>query len=153
MFLFRDFWRVTSGDVYVTNGTSSVNYKFIDRKLNEIINARETFNKFSFSCSNLELRSNLTSSNEWLVLNIYRFQLQPFHINMTRKVGAIEQDVIFADSFDCSTFWSLPTLMGLFTLLLYIMIIGSGIYFLMQIKTPDRYENPKGKPLMITADE
>lgn len=152
MFLFSDFWRVTSGNVHVTNGTSSATYDFLSRDLNEI-NARQTFNRFSFSCSNLELRSNVTEANEWLVLNIQRFQLQPFHINMTRKIGESEQDVIFADSFDCSTFWTLPTFMGLFTLLLYIIIIGSGIYFLMQIKTPDRYENPKGKPLMITADE
>jgi len=102
---------------------------------------------FSFSCLNLELQSP-DPNNETLAsisLSVKRFQFQPFTTNNTNR--------IFADSFDCSTWFTISLWVGLFTLLLFTAIVASGIYMLFEIKTMDRFENPKGKTITVSAAE
>jgi hypothetical protein len=97
---------------------------------------------FSFSCNSLSVRSLKPTVNvtHQMTLRYHRFQTQPF--NNTRNP-------IFADSFDCSTWFTLPLWMGLFVMILFTAIMALGIYLLFEIKTMDRFENPKGKTITV----
>lgn len=79
---------------------------------------------FSYSCNDLQLETRWKSTpgaNEtkgephgWLSLQ--RFQLQPFPESPER---------IFADSFDCAVWFTIPTLLGF---ILFIFMLSLGIY-------------------------
>lgn len=97
---------------------------------------------FSFSCYKLDAYSQLNEIYS-AHLRLNRFQLQPFQFNST----------VFADSFDCSTWFTIPTWMGFITVSLFASIISIGIYFLFEIKTMDRFENPKSKPIAVPTSE
>lgn len=80
---------------------------------------------FSYSCNELELETVWKSqpdSNETNIgephgrLILKRFQLQPF---------SESTDHIFNDSFDCSTWFSIPTLLGF---LLFLFLLSLGLY-------------------------
>ncbi|XP_074596006.1 uncharacterized protein LOC141851109 [Brevipalpus obovatus] len=102
---------------------------------------------FSFSCSSLQLeaKEKMEKSKETklYIFSLYRMQLQPFRSNAT----------VFVDSFDCSTWMTIPTFMGLMAMILFTMIVATGVTFLASIKTPDRFENAKSKPLTIATSE
>lgn len=102
---------------------------------------------FSFSCSSLRLEArekmDKTKEIKIYIFSLYRMQLQPFYSNAT----------VFVDSFDCSTWMTIPTFMGLMAMLLFTMIVAVGVTFLASIKTPDRFENAKSKPLTIATSE
>ncbi|KAI1285580.1 V-type proton ATPase subunit S1 [Halotydeus destructor] len=100
---------------------------------------------FSFSCLNLQLDSPSPTNNTLATISmvVKRFQFQPFSTK--------NPDKIFANSFDCSTWFTISLWVGLFTLLLFTSIIGGGVYMLFDIKTMDRFENPKGKTITVTA--
>ena len=109
----------------------------------------EAANQFSYSCSNLSviMKDNSTPNVEYLIeLKIRRFQVQPFSLPPEKKL-------VFADSFDCSTWFTIPLWVGLLVTLLFTSILATGVYALMGIKTPDRFENPKGKTITITTSE
>lgn len=102
---------------------------------------------FSFSCSKLKLYSPLPSNTTLITvqLQIERFQIQPFFTENPRK--------IFADSFDCATWFTIPLWVGVFFLILFSAILALGIMMLFSIKTMDRFENPKGKTITVSAAE
>lgn len=102
---------------------------------------------FSFSCSSLKLEGREKTEkgkvNKLYIFSLYRMQLQPFYSNAT----------VFVDSFDCSTWMTIPTFMGLMAMLLFTMIVATGVTFLASIKTPDRFESAKSKPLTIATSD
>ena len=104
--------------------------------------------RFSFSCSRLLLKSPRASfDTPWsLEMKIHRFQLQPFKTDDTEKG-------VFADSFDCSTWFTIPVWTGFLILLFFTAILAFGIFALLEIKTPDRFENPKGKTITVSATD
>lgn len=101
---------------------------------------------FSFSCSRLRLNSGrATLDRPWNVdLQIHRFQLQPFNGTGRR---------VFEDSFDCATWFTIPLWTGFLVTLLFTAILSFGVFALLEIKTPDRFENPKGKTITVTATD
>lgn len=103
---------------------------------------------FSFSCSKLELMSHRATIKKprTLTLVISRFQLQPF-----RLTG--KQDRVFEDSFDCATWFTIPVWTGFLVILLFTAILSFGVFALLDIKTPDRFENPKGKTITVSATD
>ncbi len=108
----------------------------------------EAENNFSFSCGQLTLRDINITNEESLdstkaVLSFNRFQLQPFKWKSHQ---------IFAESFDCTTFFTIPIWMGLITVLFFVFLLLIGVYFLNEIKTMDRFENPKGKTITVAAE-
>ena len=101
---------------------------------------------FSFSCSQLRLHSGRATVDQpqYLDLVISRFQLQPF--NATARQ-------VFADSFDCATWFTIPLWTGFLVTLLFTAILSFGVFALLNIKTPDRFENPKGKTITVSATD
>ena len=81
-------------------------------------------------------------------INFHRFQLQPFR-NPRNSDHVHQKQYVFTESFDCQVWFTLPLWMGVITLAVLFAILFIGVYYVSIINTPDRFENPKGKPLII----
>lgn len=143
----KRWWRVSQL-------TAGIKYKDINERVNLDPQPIESASDFSFSCSDLVTDSQYNSTDiddlqqftrsYYFELIFDRFQLQPFKSRNNK---------VFAESFDCSTFFTIPIWMGLFVILMMIAIVFVGVYFLSEIHTMDRFENPKGKTITITATD
>ena len=106
-------------------------------------------NNFSFSCTEMDLRTNSITAEKGskitLQLGLKRFQIQPY--------PQMNPKWIFYDSFDCTTWFTIPLWQGFSISFLLTAILAIGVYALVSIKTPDRFENPKGKTITVTASE
>lgn len=141
-----DYWELDDkkSEVILTNGSDTTFNGF----RNSEVTAGSTF---SFSCADLTLRSQLKDEKTLKLLKVLelrftRFQVQPF--NMTKESGKF-----FEDSFDCTTWFTIPIWIGFLVTLLFTAILSFGIYALLEIKTPDRFENPKGKTITVNTSD
>jgi len=105
------------------------------------VNAPTTF---SYACGNTTWYSATTQSAAnkltWTSL-----QLQaPFN-------GKVKDGFIFGDSWDCVGFVTPGILMGLFVIVILLVIVFLGLCWMMDIKTMDRFDDPKGKTITINA--
>lgn len=71
------------------------------------------------------------------------FQFQPFRANGQR----------FGQANYCTSFFTAGIWMGITTSLLCLAILFFGVHRMMSIKSNDRFDDPKGKPLLIKAQE
>jgi V-type H+-transporting ATPase S1 subunit len=100
------------------------------------------FNK-SFGCGNI------TMSNGKKNVFLEHLQIQP------RFLPNGEENVTkFSDGHnDCVGFFS-PAIWGaLFVIILFVFILSIGLTMMMDIKTMDRFDDPKGKTITINAQE
>ncbi len=139
----KNWWKVKQISAYIRSDKGL----HIDLELDSDL--IEAGNDFSFSCGQLTLRDINITNEESLdstkaVLSYNRFQLQPFKSKSLK---------VFAESFDCTTFFTIPIWMGLITVLFFVFLLSIGVYCLNQIKTMDRFENPKGKTITVAAAE
>ncbi|UJR20700.1 hypothetical protein I4U23_023821 [Adineta vaga] len=74
---------------------------------------------------------------------IKHFQFQPFYVNGSR----------FGPPNYCTSFFTSGIWMGITSSLLCLGILLFGIHRMMSIKSNDRFDDPKGKPLVIKAQE
>lgn len=79
-------------------------------------------------------------------LQLSGLQLEPNF----EKDGARKQ---FSDAWDCVAFFSTGMLGGFFVTLLLLIIVSIGIAWIMDIRTMDRFDDPKGKPINVAATE
>ncbi|XP_054153340.1 uncharacterized protein LOC128952041 [Oppia nitens] len=132
-----DYWFVSSGNLTYKNIVYTMDFRSV---------AAETI--FSYSCGQLVVWGRTGPTDKTgLILKFSRFQLQPF--TGPETVGP-RKGYIFTDGYHCETWMTLPLWMGLLTLILLFAILFFGIYFISIVNTPDRFENPKGKPLIIS---
>jgi len=54
---------------------------------------------------------------------------------------------------DCIGFFTVPIWMGVITMMTMLSIVLLGVGMLLSINTMDRYDDPKGKTITITATE
>ncbi|GAB6029183.1 hypothetical protein CHUAL_004957 [Chamberlinius hualienensis] len=106
---------------------------------------------FSYHCSAADFNYdlyNLTSGNN-ASGNIYgeiyfqNFQVQPF--NRT-SIG-------FGNPWDCIGFFTVGIWMAIVVIAILIIILGFGIYTTFIIKTMDRFDDPKGKTITVSATD
>lgn len=95
---------------------------------------------FSYHCNNLEYFT--SSGNNRIVFE--QVQLQPFW-------DYTGDEFRFGDAWDCVGFTSPGILTGLFLVAIFIIIGAYGISWMMDIRTMDRYDDPKGKTITVTA--
>jgi len=97
---------------------------------------------FSWSCNRLSLVSvgNIENVTTKYYLTLNRFQIQPFESS---------RNVVFEESYDCTTWFTIPLWMGFLTVIMFTFISAVGVYMLFSIKTMDRFENPKGKTITV----
>ncbi|XP_053695351.1 V-type proton ATPase subunit S1 [Sabethes cyaneus] len=95
---------------------------------------------FSYHCNSLEYHT--IDLRKRIVFE--QIQLQPFW----EWSG---EEFRFGDSWDCVGFTSPGILTGLFLVTIFIIIGSYGISWMMDIRTMDRYDDPKGKTITVTA--
>lgn len=71
-------------------------------------------------------------------------------LNFTNTDGSLER---FNESIDCAGFTTAPIWAGLFVTFLLLAIISTAITYIMDIRTMDRFDDPKGKTITINASE
>lgn len=120
---------------------------------NTIIVPRHTsiaaLDNFSFHCSPIIAFYNATNGESIDDLQWSGLQLQPFF-------GALEPSdgpYGFGEAWDCVGFTSAGIWGGLFVTLLMLLILSIGISWMMEIRTMDRFDDPKGKTITINTNE
>ncbi|XP_055374453.1 V-type proton ATPase subunit S1 [Condylostylus longicornis] len=93
---------------------------------------------FSYFCGNLTLYS----GDKAIIFS--NLQLQAFYK---------EEPTKFGDPWHCVGFISGGIISGLFVALMFIIILSIGITWLMDIRTMDRFDDPKGKTITINATD
>lgn len=116
---------------YLKNGQSS---GFI-LKPNDIIDVPQNF---SYHCGP---GVNFTNKNE----------VGLFFTNIQIEFDAVNST--FSEAYDCVGFMSIPILSGIFVTLIMALIMIWGISIIMDIRTMDRFDDPKGKTITISASE
>jgi len=83
-----------------------------------------------------------SSASSSMILRLNGVQIQPFMDG---------EAVNFGPSWDCVGFFSPGIWMGILTSGLAITILAYGMAMITDIKTMDRFDDPKGKPIMLTT--
>ncbi|KAK5639444.1 hypothetical protein RI129_011936 [Pyrocoelia pectoralis] len=96
---------------------------------------------FSYHCSNQPF---YFPKNPHQNLTFQELQIQPF-LNTS--------NLTFGTPYDCVGFMSAPIWSGLFVTFILVLIMTCGLTMMMDIKTMDRFDDPKGKTITVTATE
>lgn len=98
----------------------------------------------SFACSEKYILSGNDTIQDYSKMEIVieRFQMQAFQ-TLPRFDGA----------WDCVGFFTVPIWCGLLITLLLVVILTMGLFMLSDIKTMDRFDDPKGQPIMVPNSE
>ncbi|XP_053964731.1 V-type proton ATPase subunit S1 [Anastrepha ludens] len=100
---------------------------------------------FSYYCGNLTVSS---TAGDQLFWNSVQFQA-PFGATVTAAGTYFE----FGESWNCVGFVTPAILGGLFVSAILLTILFIGICWMMDINTMDRFDDPKGKTITISANE
>ncbi|EFN87074.1 Vacuolar ATP synthase subunit S1, partial [Harpegnathos saltator] len=92
---------------------------------------------FSYHCS-----QNVVFINDMVYLNITNIQVQ-----------IDSKDATFNDAYDCVGFTSIPIWTGIFVTAILASIMTWALIMIMDIRTMDRFDDPKGKTITISAAE
>ncbi|KAL0852975.1 hypothetical protein ABMA27_012760 [Loxostege sticticalis] len=74
-------------------------------------------------------------------------KVQPFFKTLNAS------DMVFGDSFNCVGFFTVPIWSGLFVVFILLSITFYGIMMMLDIRTMDRFDDPKGKTITINASD
>ncbi|XP_053173053.1 ATPase H+ transporting accessory protein 1a [Scomber japonicus] len=102
--------------------------------------------EFSYRCESvtnfrwplLVPRSSKDPANQWRV-SFEDFQIQGFLVRGGQ----------FSYGSDCSAFFSPGILMGLLTSVLMVLVLTYGLHMILQLRTMDRFDDPKGPPISV----
>jgi V-type H+-transporting ATPase S1 subunit len=99
---------------------------------------------FSFGCSDLKIQSTKRTNT----IRLVNFQIQPFFSktqNETNKFSGYNSD--------CVGFYSPAIWSALFVVILFLFILSYGLSSIMDIRTMDKFDDPKGKTITVNAQE
>lgn len=103
---------------------------------------------FSYYCNTtltfIDPKSDFTKTT---TLTIVGLQLQPYFSTATTEMSE------FGDAFDCTGFTSPGIWGGIFVVFLFLIIISIGISWMLDINTMDRFDDPKGKTIIVSATD
>lgn len=97
--------------------------------------------EFSYSCGSGYFA---TSDKDGYLLKNFQIQL---------NFDSSEEIKQFADSYDCVGFTTAAIWSGLFITFLLLAIVAVGITYIMDIRTMDRFDDPKGKTIIVAVSE
>jgi len=95
---------------------------------------------FSFHCSSPTV---FQSENLGVTLTLHNFQAQPF---LTKVVA-------FGDAYSCEMFFTPPIWSGIFVTSILALIMIWGLVMIMDIRTMDQFDDPKGKTITVNVSE
>lgn len=122
---------------------SKANSKSNDFNLTTEANIVFPFN-FSYHCSQYIIFKDSNST----LLNITDLQVQ-----LDPKYDNITKTKIFNDAYDCVGFTTIPIWTGIFVTSILALIIIWALTMIIDIRTMDRFDDPKGKTITISAQE
>lgn len=131
----------------------TINYtKVLNQKaeVRELISSRDIVFPFNFSyhCSqNVIFKDDLFTPNT--ILNIKNLQVQIY----ARFVKNVNNTKIFDDAYDCVGFTTIPIWTGIFVTAILALIMIWGLSMIIDIRTMDRFDDPKGKTITISSAE
>lgn len=67
------------------------------------------------------------------------------------QVGVVNSK--FGPADDCTGFFDIGSLAGLFTAIILLAILTMGLFVIANIKTIDRFDDPKGKTISVNVNE
>lgn len=100
----------------------------------------------SFKCSP-GLRFRVVNSTDRVGFVIKGLQLQPRFGSQTEQMNR------FSNAIDCVGFTSVGIWAGIFVTFLLLFIVSIGITWIMDIRTMDRFDDPKGKTITVSVSE
>lgn len=153
---------LTSGTYnLVMNVTNSTGRWQVDsfKYNNEIYHPKESAvygfsSHWSFGCGSLTLElpaPGPSFTGDRKIIRLVKFQFQPSWEPRVPEIG--KSNVEFGPCNDCIGFFSGGIWGGLFVVILLLFILFYGICNMMDIKTMDRFDDPKGKTIAISAQE
>jgi V-type H+-transporting ATPase S1 subunit len=96
----------------------------------------------SFRWPALVPRTAKDPANQWRV-SFEDFQIQGFNVTGSD----------FSYASDCASFFSPGIWMGLMTSLLMVLVLTYGLHMIMQLRTMDRFDDPKGPAISVPQTE
>ncbi|XP_078053220.1 V-type proton ATPase subunit S1 [Augochlora pura] len=99
--------------------------------------------KFSYHCS----YNTTFQKDDTHVLTIKNFQVQIFN------EADPAREARFSDAYDCVGFTTIPIWTGIFVTSILGLILIWGLTMIMDIRTMDRFDDPKGKTIAVSAQE
>ncbi|XP_034534285.1 V-type proton ATPase subunit S1 [Notolabrus celidotus] len=96
----------------------------------------------NFRWPQLVPRSSKDPANQWRV-SFEDFQIQGFNVSGSE----------FSYASDCAGFFSPGIWMGLMTSLLMVLVLTYGLHMIMQLRTMDRFDDPKGPAISVPQTE
>lgn len=117
---------------------SKVNYEIDNKVDSSLLTKRDISFPFNFSyhCS-----PQTVFTNDSIYLSITEMQVQ------------IDNNVTFNDAYDCVGFTSIPIWTGIFVTIILGLIMIWALIMIMDIRTMDRFDDPKGKTITISTSE
>ncbi|XP_049810064.1 V-type proton ATPase subunit S1-like [Schistocerca nitens] len=95
---------------------------------------------FSYHCSSNVI---FTSKDNDASVTFYGLQVEPY----------VSSNDTFNDAYDCVPFFSAPIWSGIFITVLLAIVMIWALTMIMDIKTMDQFDNPKGKTITINATD
>ncbi|CAF0997670.1 unnamed protein product, partial [Didymodactylos carnosus] len=109
----------------------------------------QTPSKYSYACNSATFVS--FNNSKYVFQNrmwISNMQFQPFNVTTNNGTTYVFGPVNYCTSFFTAGIW-----MGIVSSLLCLAILMFGIYMMMSVTPPGRFDDPRGKPLQIKAQE
>lgn len=100
---------------------------------------------FSYRCAQYVKFSTVNETIDYTI-TFENLKVQPYF-------GPTNTTTLFGDSVNCVGFFTAPIWAGLFITFLLLAITFYGIMMMMDIRTMDRFDDPKGKTITINASE
>lgn len=93
---------------------------------------------FSYHCS-----SDTTFRGNNTTIKFVNFQVQPY----------LEGNIVFGDAYNCELFFTAAIWSGIFVTSILALIMIWGLVMIMDIRTMDQFDDPKGKTITISATD
>lgn len=115
----------------------------------ELPSAAEVFavDGFSYRCGDRITFRTINSTNTQYNVTFVDLKVQPFFGTLNESM------MVYGESFNCVGFFSVPIWSALFVVFILLSITFYGIMMMMDIRTMDRFDDPKGKTITINAAE
>lgn len=65
------------------------------------------------------------------------------------QVGGVFSDTSFASAYNCQSYFSHVSLMGVVSVLILLSVLYCSAVFMFQMKSPDRFDDPRGPTISV----
>jgi V-type H+-transporting ATPase S1 subunit len=138
-------------EFFFYNSTSSLGYWSLENVTYSVISQKPPYEitlkpefsiiapvTFSYHCS-----SKTVFKGTNVTLTLENFQVQPYTKNI----------VAFGDAYNCELFFTPPIWSGIFVTSILALIMIWGLVMIMDIRTMDQFDDPKGKTITVNVVE